>query len=168
MLYNFLDTNVCGIFIEESDEKPPIKKSRFNLEEKHVPREEDEGKWALPEELAEFFAGYTKKQYTDKYMKKFMSLYPAPSNLNCLPRLDESAKKLLKDKNLHQASELDDEFATIQDKIQDVMGPLGAAWGVMKLCKAKELALTEKYVEDLVDQLQKAVIMVGNSMQKVS
>ena len=71
--------------LEDGDDEPPVKKSRFNLEEEHVPREEDEGKWTLPEELAEFFAGYTKKHYTDKDMKNFMSLYPAPSNLHCVP-----------------------------------------------------------------------------------
>ena len=48
------------------------------------------------------------------------------------------------------------------------MGLLGVAWGLLKLRKAKELALTEKHVDDLVNRLQKAVIQVALSIQEVS
>ena len=150
------------------DGEPVAKKSRFNLELEHVPREEDEDKWVLPDELAAFFSEYTKKHYSDKDMKNFMKVYPAPSNINCVPQLDDSAKKSLKDKNLSQTAELDEEFATIQEKIQDVMGPLGAAWAVLKLWRAGELVLTEEDIQSMVDQLQKSAVLVGHAMQKVS
>ena len=133
-----------------------------------MPREEDEDKWDLPEELANFFGEYTRKHYAEKDMKNFMKCYPCPSNISCVPQLDDSAKKSLKDKNLNQTLELDDEFAAIQERIQDVMGPLGAAWGTLKLWKAGELTITEAHIQGLVDQLQKSVVLVGHSMQKAS
>ena len=131
----------------DDDEEPAVKKSRFNLEMEHVPREEDEDKWDLPEELANFFGEYTRKHYAEKDMKNFMKCYPCPSNISCVPQLDDSAKKSLKDIN---------------------MGPLGAAWGTLKLWKAGELTITEAHIQGLVDQLQKSVVLVGHSMQKAS
>ena len=87
---------------EDDDEEPAVKKSRFSLEMEDVPREEDEDKWDLPEELANFFGEYTRKHYAEKDMRNFMKCYPCPSNISCVPQLDDCAKKSLKDKNLNQ------------------------------------------------------------------
>ena len=119
-----------GVEDPETDE-PAVKKPCFDLQE--VPREEDEDKWLLPEELAVHFSNNSKRHTTDKDMLSFMKEYPTPSNIDCVPRLDESAKRSLKDKNLNPTIDIDDDFAAIQKKVQDIMGPLGAAWGMLKL-----------------------------------
>ena len=160
IIFNPLETETTGETV--------VKKSRFGLEDQHVPREEDQDKWVLPEELAVFFAENTRRHVPDRDMKKFMQQYPTPSNVNCVPHLDDSARKSLKDKNLNAASDLDEDFVMIQEKIQDVMGPLGAAWGTLKLVEAGDIESTQLNAADLIDQLQKAVILVGHAMHKVS
>ena len=60
----------------------------------------------------------------------------------------------------------DNDLTLIQKKIQDVMGPLGAAWGSLELYRSGKSTNLEGNA--LTDQLQKSIILLGHAMQKVS
>ena len=151
---------------EDDDGEPAAKKPGFDLPE--IPREEDKGKWILPEDLAAYFASNTKRHTTDKDMLAFMHEYPTPSNVDCVPRLDESAKRSLKDKNLNPVIDIDEDFTSLQKKVQDIMGPLGAAWGILRLWKTGQCLINEETEKSLVDQIDKAVILTAHTMQRIS
>ena len=88
-----------------------------------VPIEADENKWELPEKLAEFFAKYTRKHYTDSDLNAFMENYPSPTNVDCVPHLDNAVKKRLQKEGKNSAVDHDNDLALVQKKIQDVLGP---------------------------------------------
>ena len=149
---------------EDGDDEPAVKKPCYDLP--HVPLEADSGKWELPEELAEFFGVNARKHIPDKDMLAIMEDYPPPSNLQCVPRLDESARKTLKDKNLNATIDSDEDLASIQTKIQDIAGPLGVAWASVKMWERGDPVGVDGMA--LVDQLHKSIILVAHALQKVS
>ena len=61
---------------------------------------------------------------------------------------------------------MDGDLAKIQGKIEAVMGPLGVAWSTMELWYVDDS--DELDPEAMTDQLQKAVILLGQAAQKVS
>ena len=126
----------------EDDGEPDAKKPGYDLPE--IPREEDKGKWILPEDLDAYFASNTKKHTTDKDMLAFMQDFPTPSNVDCVPRLDESARRSLKDKNLNPVIDIDEDFTLVQRKVQDIMGPLGVEWGILRLTKTVQCLINEE------------------------
>ena len=161
---------------DESLAEPATKKQILDPEEEFdldldlpkVPREEDKGKWKLPAKLADHFKETTKQHITDKDIASYMKDYPTPTNIDCVPRLDESARRSLRDKNLTPTIDNDDDFVQIQRKIQDIMDPLGAAWGQLMLWKAGRLIMNEDAEKALIDQVDKAVILTGHAIHKVS
>ena len=99
-----------------------MKKPRYDLE--HIVSEDDELKWDLPTELAEFFTLYTKQHVGDSDLKKQMKHFPIPENVSCVPTLDANLRTTLRKEGSNSAVELDDDLATIQKKVQDIIGPL--------------------------------------------
>ena len=67
-------------------------------------------------------------------MKKHIEQYPVPDNLSCVPTMDANLKATIRKegKNTSSAVDLDEDWASIQSKIQDIMGPIGVAWGTLQ------------------------------------
>ena len=133
---------------------------------KQLIREEDEGKWALPESLAAHFVTYTKTHINDQDMKKNMKLYALPTNIDCVPTMDNTFKGLLRKEKAASAIDVDGDWEVVQKKVQDVMGPLGMIW---EDCKRYEREETEELdMTGLYDRLDMAVLSLGHAMQKIS
>ena len=133
---------------------------------KQLIREEDEGKWALPESLATHFVTYTKTHINDQDMKKNMKLYALPTNIDCVPTMDNTFKGLLRKEKAASAIDVDGDWEVVQRKVQDVMGPLGMIW---EDCKRYEREETEELdITGLCDRLDMAVLSLGHAMQKIS
>ena len=147
-----------------SSEEKSTKKSKFDLLK--IVSTKERRKWELPGELAEYFNSYTKAFIPDKDLSEEMENYPPPSNISCSPTLDSYMERLLKDEGQNAIIDVDGDLAKIQGKIEAVMGPLGVAWSSMELWKVGEAE--ELDPESMTDQLQKAVILLGQAAQKVS
>jgi hypothetical protein len=157
---------------------PEPKKLKFDL--KHVRREKEENDWEIPAELAEFFQYYCKTHIADADMATDMENFPPPKNLDSVvPVLDPWMKKALTDEGKNTAREQDTELHTIQKKFLNVMGPLGVAWASLELHRANQEKQNEEHednqnvdvipnISDICEQLQKAVILVGHGINRVS
>ena len=116
---------------DERDLEPDVKKPRsddHDFEVKKLIREEDEGKWSLPASLVSHFVAHTKVHITDLDMRKNMKAYSLPTNIDCVPIMDNTFKNLLKKEKAAGAIDVDSDWEIVQRKVQDVMGPLGQVW----------------------------------------
>ena len=71
-----------------------------------IPREKDLTSWETPQFI----------------------VYPPPSNLSLIPKMDASTKAKLRGDQKAGVVDADNDLATIQGKVQDVVGPLGVVW----------------------------------------
>ena len=74
-------------------------------------------------------------------------------------------------KNTSSAVDLDDDWASIQSKIQDIMGPIGVAWGTLQCHTTDPPEIPVLNKEDMINltkQLQMGAKMVAHAIQKVS
>ena len=141
------------------------KKPRFALQ--HVVTEIEQHKWSLPDELAQHFVHYAKTHVADVDMKTKMEEFPPPENIDgVVPVMSETFRSTLKKSGSNSAVDGDDDWRVVQNKILDIMGPLGVAWASCELYQNGELE--DLRHPDLVDQLQKAVMLVGHALQKAS
>ena len=128
--------------------------------------EKEESAWGLEQELADYFGTYVKKHISDSDMLNEMQEYPPPANLKDLvPVLDPYMKKTLTEEGKGLVKDQDGDLATIQNRMLEIMGPLGAAWASLELHKCGEADLD---IENVADQVKKAAILVGHAMNKVS
>ena len=148
----------------EGKDSPLTKRPRFDL--KHIVSEAEKFNWELPEELAEFFIHYCKTHVSESDVKLELEEFPAPSNVSCVPSMDATFKSTLKKEGANAAIDGDEDLSTIQKKIQDIMGPLGVAWASVELFRNGECSDLNEHI--LADQLQKATLLVGHAIQKVS
>ena len=132
-------------------------------------KEDEEKEWSLPDELANYFIRYSKTHVLESDLKKELEFFPTPSNVSCVPLLDANLKSTLRKEGSKEAIDVDEDLTTIQRKVQDIMGPLGAAWYSCELVRHKHRPpLTKEEQLTMADQLQKAVLMVANTMQRIS
>ena len=146
------------------DGPTPIKKPCFDLVK--LSREADKNKWELPEELATHFAEHTKLHFSDVDWKTNMEAYPVPSNMGCVPVMDNNFKKMLKDEGLNTAIDVDTELSNIQGKVEEIMGPLGKAWS--ECLRYKRGDFDDIDVFTIADQLNMASAAVAHAMQKIT
>ena len=139
---------------------------KFDLAD--VPREKDKFSWDLPKGLAEFFLKYTREHRSDNEMDAWMEDYPVPSNIECVPALDDSIKSVLRGDNKNSTIDADGDLKTIQEKISEVLGPLGCAWASYELYMAPNSGVGAPDPTAMHDQLQKSIILLAHALQKVS
>ena len=140
----------------------PVKK-KLLLE--HIVTEEEEMSWELDPQLSEFFQRYCKTHIPESDIKEKMKDYPLPTNVDFVPKLDQYMIDTLKDEKHGLAVDQDADLKTIQQFIQGVMGPFGVAWYTVEMARIGTMELD---LETLGDQMQKAAILLGHAMQKVS
>ena len=117
--------------------KPLFDELDFGLED--IPLEADKHKWSLPDELAENFSKYTKMHISDKDWATNMENYPPPANVDAVPTMDNNFRKLLKDEGQNTAIDVDQELASLQKKVEEIMGPLGQVWAECAKFKRGEI-----------------------------
>ena len=145
-------------------EKTPTEKPSFQL--RKVVREEDQYKWELNSELAEHFREYALIHYSDVDMKKTLKEFPTPSNLNCIPVMDNAFKSLLRKEKKGNHIDVDKDWETVQNKVQEVMEPLGEAWQRCKLYQRGDEKLIDVFqVGEILDV---AVMALGHAVQNIS
>ena len=149
-----------------SDPTPKRVKSDDPFATKKIIKEEDEGKWTLPESLADHFISHTKTHIADKDMRKNMIPYALPTNIDCIPTMDNTFKSLLRKEKAGPAIEVDGDWEVVQRKVQDVMGPLGKVWENCKRYERGELDTLD--ITEACDRLDMAVLCLGHAVQKIS
>ena len=93
-----------------------------------IVKEEDEFMWSLPDDLCSYANDASEEFITEKQLKEqILLMLPRPSNLDPIKRLDEPLQNILKKEHPNQF-ELDKTYKKVQDKVGDVMGPLGKLW----------------------------------------
>ena len=153
---------------DREEEEPAAKKicAEDAFVVKQLCREEDEGKWTLHDSLAAHFVHHTKTHITDVDMKRNMKPYSLPTNVDCVPSMDNTFRTLLKKEKATTAIDTDGDWETVQRKILDVMGPLGKVWVDCKRYERGEyddIDMTEQ-----CDRLDMAVLSLAHAIQKVT
>ena len=159
-----IDSDTNPTLVEDGKDGVAAKPSFFLRE---IPKEKDQHKWQLPEELATFVTKYTKEHCPDSDIQAWIENYPPPSNIQGAPVLDCTLRKALKDDGKSSVIDADDDFLQIQRKIQEVLGPLGVAWAQLEMCVSGQSKDPIDAVE-LADRLQKSVVLIAHVIQKVS
>ena len=65
-------------------------------------------------------------------MKRNMKPYALPTNIDSVTSMDNTFKSLLKREKAASAIDVDSDWEIVQNKVQDVMGPLGKVWVAYK------------------------------------
>ena len=151
---------------QEVVEVKPVSEFTFDLAD--VPRDKDKFGWELPKGLAEFFLKYTREHRTDNEMDAWVEDYPVPSNVDCVPALDDAIKGVLRGDGKNATIDADGDLRTIQEKITEILGPLGCAWATYELYMAPNSGVGAPDPTAMHDQLQKAIILLAHAVQKVS
>ena len=147
-----------------NEEEVPAKKQCFDLVK--LSKEADKHKWELPDELAAHFTEHTKIHFSDNDWKVNMEAYPVPSNVGCVPVMDNNLKGLLKEEGQNTAIDMDHELSNIQSKVQEIMGPLGKAWSECLQFKRGDFKEIDVY--SITDSLNMATVAVAHAMQKIT
>ena len=130
-------------------------------------RQADENKWTMDQELANHFTSHTRIHVPDADMKLNLEDIPPPANIDTVLRLDNTFKSLLrKEPKGPSTIDMDGDWETVQQKVLDVMGPLGVAWSQCALYKKGDLEEVDVY--ELANTLELSVLSRAQVMQKIS
>ena len=149
---------------QASPEDEGEKTTGFGL--RKLVKQADQFKWEMPLELAEHFMVHTRTHVTDADMKLNMEEFPVPSNIDCVLTLDNTVRNLLKKDNKSAVVDQDSDWMTVQQKLQDVMGPLGAAWTQCAMFKKGDVENVDVY--SLAETLELSVLSLAHVVQKIS
>ena len=94
-------------------------------------RKKERHMWTLPPDLAGYFNDFVKEFYDDDDLRDedgncIKEKHPVPENIQKVPKLDTFVEEDWRDKKYLVAG--DGDVARIQQRIQDVMGPLSKVW----------------------------------------
>ena len=149
---------------KDDEETNPEEKSGFGL--RKLIRTADQNKWSMEEELAQHFINHTKLHIPDADMKLNLEDFPVPDNISCVPLMDTTFKNLLKKEGKALVVDQDQDWETVQQKLQDVMGPLGAAWNQCALYKRGDEVHLDLF--NLASTLELSTLALANAIQKIS
>ena len=144
----------------------PLLTEKPSFQLRKVVREEDQFKWELPDELADHFKEYAHIHYSDADMRKTLKEFPTPCNVNCIPSMDNALKSLLRKEKKANHIDVDKDWEVVQNKVQEVMGPLGDAWRKYKLYQRGDQ--NEIDVFQVGEILDVAVMALGHAFQNIS
>ena len=130
-------------------------------------RQEDENKWLMNDVLASHFSAHTRIHVPDADMKVNLEEFPVPANIGNVLRLDNTFRSLLKKEPRGSAIiDMDGDWESVQQKVQEVMGPLGVAWSQCALFKKGDLESLDGF--QLADTLKLSVLSLAHVIQKIS
>ena len=130
-------------------------------------RQEDENKWTMNNVLAVHFSAHTRIHIPETDMKTNLEEFPVPSNIDNVLRLDNTFRSLLKKEPRGACViDMDSDWETVQQKVQDVMGPLGVAWSQCALFKKGDLAELDGF--QLAEILELSVLSLAHVVQKIN
>ena len=125
-----------------------------------------EKKFTLPQALADHFILHTKIHVSDPDMKMNLENYPLPANVSCVPKFDQNFNTQLEKESKATVIDSDNDWETIQQDMQDVMGPLGKPWSDCALYKKGVTQMCDVYT--VAKDLEMASLALAHAMQKAS
>ena len=163
---------VCGETIQEDkrEDEPPRK--RFKIES-----EEDRNKWELPREMLDYVKENFENYIKEKDVKEtILTDNPRPRNIKPVRKLDTYLNDLLKDKRKNIELTFDTKLEKVQNKTNDIMGPLAKLWQSVDRYNAYQNDPDKEEKEeppqlDIVEALallEQTVLLVGQCHNSIS
>ena len=148
----------------EGDENyfPPPKKFEVISEEK-------ENEWLMTEDMAQFV-----KKYFNTYVKEtdlhssIMKENPVPSNMTGPAKLDNYLRSLLEEQKKQSCILVDKSQIKLQQKIINVMGPLGKAWSLLQNALSGSSDRVEVHMGYLNELLEQSILLIGQINNSVN
>ena len=151
---------------EEEDEEDPVEGDAMGL--RRLFRQADQHKWSMDTILADHFMEHTRLHLSDADMKVNLEEFPPPDNINAVLHMGTSVKNLLKKEGKNAVVDQDQDWSAVQSRLQDVMGPLGAAWSQCVRLRQKKAEDHEVDIRALGDSLQLSALTLAQAIQKIS
>ena len=125
-----VDEDVIGSQEDRSSEKRPAEEENSQPHKRFkVVTEEENFKWSLPEGMADYVRDNFEKYIQEKGLKEnIMIPNPKPDNIAPVRRMDGYLTELLKEKRKTQELASDATLEKIQNRTNDIMGPLSRLW----------------------------------------
>jgi len=93
---------------------------------------EDNNAWELPDGMLKYVEQHFEEYIKEKKVKEeILVKYPIPNYMKKVKKLDEFFQELMKEKKKKVELELETTLEKIQQKLNDMLGPLAKLWVAM-------------------------------------
>ena len=155
----------------DDSSSPKRKGKKFDLFE--VKTQKDKNKWELPQELAHFYNKNSRAFINEKDLDELVKEeYPVPNNIRDIPKMDDFITSMWETTNKGYMPDKDKDFERIQNRIRDVMGPLGSVWNTIETYRSSLEAGVENTepmdIDTMADSLQKSVMLLSQASNSVA
>ena len=130
----------------------------------------DENSWSLPTGLATHHNTNTRVFVRNRQLREQITEhYPAPSNIDGCPELDEYMRQLIRGANNNTVISRDDELRTLHQFAHQITGPLGDAWAQLKIHRRDpDNPDTALDLEGMAERFQFSVALLAQLMYRIS
>ena len=158
----------------ESVKPPPAKKARVTTGSatysRFDPGEGDQVRFVFPSaDMADYITRMFSSFISDKKLKEtIMSDYPVPSDVPGLqvPEMDEYIAEIFAVKKQDFGKSIDDNWAKVQSRVLDIMGPLGKLWTLMETARLDDSEEIDLF--EALELVEKIITLLGQAFGSCS
>ncbi|XP_066920582.1 cylicin-2-like [Clytia hemisphaerica] len=137
--------------------------SKSNKEDRFNPTsQEEKTSWKLSKSKASYVRKNFNTYISEKTLKdSILEKYPVPKNAGKPKELDTFMKDMYYDSKKNFVCESDKKLRKVQQKLYDVMGPLGTLW--KNLSKTKKNSTKTVSGPEIIELLDQSVVLLGQA-----
>ena len=122
---------------------------------------DDQNSWKLPKEQAKYVIKHFNTYINDKTLKEsILESNPVPSNVGRTLKLDNYMKSLLKQAGKSYVSTADRDWAAVQKKVFDILGPVTSLWSQLENFKngRRDGRISQS---ELGENIEQTIVLLG-------